>query len=128
MLGGRAEVVAVVPDVCLSWAVTFIPISMPKRLCKTFRETKCSRISLLNLFHGWVCRLKRGWEWVAIIFEIPVSVNNYSLCESLCLAILWQKLLSSPRLGVYEAKCPVCLLLWRSVFFTDTGNTFWQLV
>ena len=47
---------------------------------------------------------------------IPVSVR------SLCLATQQQKLLSSSRFDVFQAKYPDGILLRRSVFFTDTGK------
>ena len=64
-----------------------------------------------------------------ILMVMAISRTNTGVCEkhsfyaSLGHAILQQRLLSSPRFGVFEPKLPTCPLLRRSVFVTDTGIT-----
>ena len=66
--------------------------------------------------------LRRMW------YRCPWKNNSFQ--ASLCLALQWQKLLSTPWFGVLQARLPKGLPLWRSVIFTDTGrmsNLSWSI-
>ena len=69
--------------------------------------------STLALWRAWCSPPRRS--------DYRCLWQKHSFCASLGLAILQQKLLSSPWLGAPKAYLRRCLLLRRSVSCTDTG-------
>ena len=68
-----------------------------------------------------VRRRSSSWEIVAQAFHTGVCEKTFILREPWPLATQQQELQSSPRFGAFKADFPTCLLIRRSVCFTDTG-------
>ena len=63
---------------------------------------------------GWTPLCPSAWN-------AGVCEQKHSFCRSRCPATQQHKFHSSPWFGVVQASFPRGLLLWRNVFFTDTG-------